>query len=284
MHLVLSHKVHRKVLDGHGKIKKSAIRSVGGVDDGIGLALGQSLVEFQSEGSFVFPFRRQMTLHGANKGPGADRKSLQISFAFIGRNQGAVVEGISHSHKITGVIDIHTPVLSGFVPSLVGLVSSENEEQTQETRRESERVHRKGQNRSVLSTKHSGVNFTHKIRVLASKHVPEHGEGSNQRDNQNLTTDVLVNSRLCGAHNVLEKSIGGSVFDPILVGVDSSAVLSGFLSVRNFAIIETRREGTVRSRGRSLDNIVAVGDKGNSVANGASCQQEWESNFHHRVE
>ena len=88
-------------------------------------------------------------------------------------------------------LHIHTPVLSGFVPSLVGLVSSENEEQTQETRRESERVHRKGQNRSVLSTKHSGVNFTHKIRVLASKHVPEHGEGSNQRDNQNLTTDVL---------------------------------------------------------------------------------------------
>mmetsp|Transcript_12044 Transcript_12044/g.30521 ORF Transcript_12044/g.30521 Transcript_12044/m.30521 type:complete len:246 (-) Transcript_12044:917-1654(-) len=40
VHLIFSHKVHRKVLDGHGKIKKSAIRSVGGVDDGIGLALG----------------------------------------------------------------------------------------------------------------------------------------------------------------------------------------------------------------------------------------------------
>ncbi len=104
VHLVLSHKVHWKVLDGHGKIKKSTVRSVGSVDDGVCLALGQSLVEFQSEGGFVFPFRRQVTLHGANKGPSADRKSLKVGFTFFGRNLGGIVESISHTNKITGVV------------------------------------------------------------------------------------------------------------------------------------------------------------------------------------
>lgn len=182
-------------------------------------------------------------------------------------------------------LHVHSPILSGLVPSLVGLVGSENKEQSKETRGEGEGVHGKSQNRSILSTEHSGVDSTNEIGVFSRKHVPEHDKGSNQSDNQNLTTDILVNSGLCCAEKVLEESIRRSVLDPVFVAVDRSAVLSGFLSVWDFAVLEAgNTEWIERDRGGSLHNVVAVGNKGNSVANGASCQQDRESNFHHLVE
>ena len=104
VHLVLSHKVHGKVLDRHGQIKQSPVGTVGRVDDGICLALRQSLEELQSKGGLVLPFWRQVALHAANKGPGADREALEVGVADLLGGLGAVVKCVAHSDEITGVV------------------------------------------------------------------------------------------------------------------------------------------------------------------------------------
>ena len=73
---------------------------------------------------------------------------------------------------------------------------------------------------------------------------------------------------------------------PVVVAVDRSAELSGFFSVRdlatlNFGGIESKGILDNGRGGSSLYAIVAVGYKGNRVANGASSQKEGGSNLDH---
>ena len=106
VHLVLSHKVHGKVLDRHGQIKQSPVGTVGRVDNGIRLAFRQSLVELQSKGGLVLPFRRKVTLHAANKGPGANREALEVGAADLLGDLGTVVKCVAHSDEIAGVVAV----------------------------------------------------------------------------------------------------------------------------------------------------------------------------------
>jgi hypothetical protein len=79
------------------------------------------------------------------------------------------------------------------------------------------------------------------------------------------------------------------VLDPVVVAVDSSAVLAGFLPIGDpffLKVGSTEYEGILGDgSGRSrLGTASAVGDKGNRVAKGAGYQQEGGSDLEHGVE
>mmetsp|Transcript_16597 Transcript_16597/g.34180 ORF Transcript_16597/g.34180 Transcript_16597/m.34180 type:complete len:271 (-) Transcript_16597:837-1649(-) len=131
VHLILSDEVHGELFNGQRKIEESTVGSVRGVKDCLSLLGFKSLEEFGLEVFLVFPFRGQVTLHGSDKGPGALGEPVEVSLALLGGGLGIVVEGGSHAHKVAGVVDVHSPVLSGLVPSLIGLVGAEDQQQTQ---------------------------------------------------------------------------------------------------------------------------------------------------------
>mmetsp|Transcript_1962 Transcript_1962/g.3964 ORF Transcript_1962/g.3964 Transcript_1962/m.3964 type:complete len:295 (+) Transcript_1962:817-1701(+) len=238
MHLALSDKVHRKLFDGQGQIVESPVGSVGGVDNGLGLAGFQPLEQFRLEVVLVLPLGGQVPLHGSNERPGALGETVEVRLALFGAGLGVVVKGGSHSHQVTGVVDVHSPVLSCLVPSLVGLVGSKDQQQAQKAAGERKGVHGQAQDGRVLSAEDSGVDGTGQVRVFPRQHVPEHDQGGDHRHGEDLASDVLVDSRFGGRDDVLEEPIRGSVLDPILVAVNGAPKLSGFLSVRNVRLRE----------------------------------------------
>lgn len=191
VHFILSHKMHGKVFNGHGQVKESTVGSVCGVDNCVRLGLGQSLIKFQSEGGLILPFWRQMALHGTNKGPCADREALEVRLAFLRRDLRAVIKGVTHSDEITGVIDIHSPVLSGLVPSLVGSVCTEDQQETKRSAGKSKGVHGKSEARDVVRVDDGGVVDLVEVVISNSSHVPEKDDGGDGRGGSNLTADVL---------------------------------------------------------------------------------------------
>ena len=126
MDLILTHKVHRKIINGVRKILKGTVGSVGSANDHFGLFLGKLFVKLNLEGLLVFLFRGQVTLHGANKGPSAKSNMIQISLALLRRNSSVVIVSVRHTDEIASVVNVHSPVLSSFVPTLVGCVGSED--------------------------------------------------------------------------------------------------------------------------------------------------------------
>mmetsp|Transcript_22030 Transcript_22030/g.47897 ORF Transcript_22030/g.47897 Transcript_22030/m.47897 type:complete len:299 (+) Transcript_22030:400-1296(+) len=131
VHLVLSHKVHGQVLDRQTEIVQRPVGTVGGLDDGLGLCLWQAFVELGLEGVLVLGFGAEVAFHGSDKGPGAQTEAFQVGLPLRIGYSGLVVVGLAQSDQIAGVVDVFSPVLSGFVPSLVGSIGSENEQQSQ---------------------------------------------------------------------------------------------------------------------------------------------------------
>ena len=126
VNLIFSHVVHWKILNGKRKIVQRAIGTVSSVDYRLSLCCRQFLEELFSEIILIFPLRRQVTLHGSDKCPSGQAKCFEIFLTLLLRNGRAVVERVSHANKVTCVINIHSPILSGFVPSLVGRICAKH--------------------------------------------------------------------------------------------------------------------------------------------------------------
>jgi len=132
-----------------------------------------------------------VTLHGTDKRPGADREALEVRLSGFGRNVRAVVERVTHTDKITCVVDVHSPVLSGFVPSLVGSVGTEHQQETQATTRQREGGRGKGKPRDVVAVDDGAVVDLVEIVVSDGKHVPQKDNGRDGRRGGDFTSDVL---------------------------------------------------------------------------------------------
>ena len=126
MDLVLSHKVHGETVNGVRQILQGPVGSVRRVDDLLRLRFREGLVELLSKGGLVLFFGRQVAFHATDKGPGAQGHVVQILLALFRRHSGTVVVRVGHADEIAGAVDVQSPVLSGFVPTLVGCVGTEH--------------------------------------------------------------------------------------------------------------------------------------------------------------
>jgi hypothetical protein len=126
MDLILSQEVHWQIINSIRQILQGAVGTVRGRDNLLGLLRAKFRVHLRLKLGFVFLRWRQVTLHGPDKGPSAQCYMLEIICTLFGTNASIVVEGIGHTNKITGMIYVHTPVLTGLVPALIGGIGTED--------------------------------------------------------------------------------------------------------------------------------------------------------------
>mmetsp|Transcript_20804 Transcript_20804/g.49207 ORF Transcript_20804/g.49207 Transcript_20804/m.49207 type:complete len:512 (+) Transcript_20804:236-1771(+) len=264
VHLVLSHEVHGEVLDGHGEIEQRAVGPVGRVDDGVRLGFRQSLVQLQPEGGLVLPLRREVALHGPNEGPGADRQPLEVGLALLRGDVRGVVEGVAHADQVARVVDVHPPVLSRLVPSLVGRVGAEDQQETEGSAGESERVHGKGHTRNVVAVDEGGVVDLVQVVVSDREHVPEEDDRGDRGGGGDLSSYVLVDTGIEDCDDVADETVGASVLNPVVVGVNGPPELAGCFSVRD--VLCGRVGGTGgKCRRRDPRNVVEVRGRGGGL-------------------
>jgi hypothetical protein len=79
----------------------------------------------------------------------------------------------------------------------------------------------------------SRVTHGKQVLIVTSKAVPNTNERSNSGSNSNFSYQVLVDTRLESGSEVVDKTILVSVLFPVVVGVDSSSVLSTFFAISN---------------------------------------------------
>jgi len=127
------------------------------------------------------------------------------------------------------VVDVHTPVLSGLVPTLVGGVGAEDEEKSEGGTGHGEDVQGQGKLREELDK--SRVLDTVKVGVTMSDGVVKDDEACDDSNNTNLAEEVLVNAGTEDGYEIVEEAILRSVLLPIVVGVDRTTVLALFLAI-----------------------------------------------------
>ncbi len=73
----------------------------------------------------------------------------------------------------------------------------------------------------------------HTVEILIPSHeqIPRPYEDGDARRDEYLGPDLLIYSRIEEGLEVVDESVRGTMLDPLLVGVDSSAILSGSLAV-----------------------------------------------------
>ena len=126
MDLILSHKVHRQVVNGIAQVLESTVGTVSSINDVLGLGFWQLFKQFLLVGLFVLFFRRKVTLHGPDKTPCAMSNMIQVSLTLCRRNSSTVIVRVGHADKVPSMVDIHSPILSGFVPALVRRAGTKN--------------------------------------------------------------------------------------------------------------------------------------------------------------
>mmetsp|Transcript_46300 Transcript_46300/g.122218 ORF Transcript_46300/g.122218 Transcript_46300/m.122218 type:complete len:200 (-) Transcript_46300:246-845(-) len=199
---------------------------MGGVDNGLGLRCRQTFEKLATEILFVFAFGRQMPLHGADKAPGRETQRLQILGALFGRNGGIVIKAGSHADQIAGVVNVHSPVLSRFVPTLVGRVGTEDEQQTERGTGERKGRQRQGHQGSPYAFNKRRVLDTFQVCVSSHQAVIQDDEGRNSRRCQDFLGERLVHTRRANGEKVAQESIRRAVLDPIIVRVHGTTVFA----------------------------------------------------------
>ena len=126
MNFIFSQVMHGQIFNGIGQILQGAIGSMGGLDNGFSLLGGQLLVEFLTKVNLIFFGRTQVSFHASDKGPGTFGHMGQIGLTLFRTHTRTVVIGIGHAIQVTGVINVHSPILAGFVPSLIGRVGTKD--------------------------------------------------------------------------------------------------------------------------------------------------------------
>ena len=224
MDLILSQEVHGKVVDGKAQILQSAVGTVGGGDDLLGLLGRELLVQLGAELRLILFLGTQVTLHGPNKGPRAEGDVVEVVGALFGADTAGVIKSVGHTDKVTGVIDVHTPVLPGLVPTLVRRVGSEDEEKSEGGTGHGEDIEGKGKLGEELNE--TRVLDTVEVGVTVSDAIVYDDEGGDRRDETDLAEKVLVNAGTEDGGNVVEEAILRSVLLPIVVGVDRTTILA----------------------------------------------------------
>mmetsp|Transcript_111361 Transcript_111361/g.319957 ORF Transcript_111361/g.319957 Transcript_111361/m.319957 type:complete len:101 (-) Transcript_111361:545-847(-) len=87
-------------------------------NDHFGLFPGKLFTEFQLKGKFILFGRRKMTFHSTNKGPGTQGDVIEIFLSHFWVDIPVVIT-IGHANQIASMVNIHSPILSGFVPTFV---------------------------------------------------------------------------------------------------------------------------------------------------------------------
>jgi hypothetical protein len=90
------------------------------------LLLRQLLLELLLKSFFIIPFRGEVALHGSDECPGAQSETIEIIIDLFGCTSSTIIVGISKSDKVTSVVNVHTPVLTSFIPTLVRSIGAEN--------------------------------------------------------------------------------------------------------------------------------------------------------------
>mmetsp|Transcript_6937 Transcript_6937/g.10160 ORF Transcript_6937/g.10160 Transcript_6937/m.10160 type:complete len:202 (+) Transcript_6937:788-1393(+) len=194
------------------------------INNHFSLLLRKLLKKLCSELSLVLFLWGKVTLHGSYKGPGAECYVVQVFCTLLGRNACAIVKDVGHTDEITGVVDVHTPVLTSFVPTLVGTVGTEDKKKTKRRtgKRKSRKRHRK--HREIRS-KSSLLNAL-QIRISSSNTVPNHHKSCHKRHGPNFIVQILVDTGFEDRSHVIDETILRTMQYPIIVGVDCTTELS----------------------------------------------------------
>ena len=88
-------------------------------------------------------------------------------------------------------LHVHSPVLSGFIPSLVGSIGTENEKKTKRSTGERKGVHGKGKSRYVVRVDQRSVVDLVEVIVSNCQHVPKKDNSGDRRGSRNLSGDIL---------------------------------------------------------------------------------------------
>ena len=192
VNLILSQKVHGQIVDGKTQVLKGTVGTVGGSDNLLRLLGGKLLIQLGTELGLILLFGAEMTLHGTNKGPSAKSDVVEIIGTLSGGGTRGVIEGVGHANKIAGVVDVHTPVLTGLVPALVRRVGTEDEEKTKGGAGHGEDVEGKGELGKELDK--SRMLDPVKVGVSMGDAVVHNDHGGNESNETDLTEEVFVNT------------------------------------------------------------------------------------------
>ena len=121
------------------------------------------------------------------------------------------------------------PVLAGFVPSLVRIVRSERQEQTQTWTAQSEWIERKADHHETLNER--SLLYTRKVREPTNEGIVNDDERGDGRRREDLGSDASVHSAAERGVQVAEETIRRAMLHPVVMGVNGAAVLARFLSV-----------------------------------------------------
>jgi len=239
--LILSHEVHGQIVDGKAQILQGTVGTVGGSDDLLGLLRRKLLVQLGTELGLVLLLGTQVALHGPYEGPRAQGDVVEVVGALLGADTVGVVEGVGHPDKVAGVVDVHAPVLSGLVPTLIRGVGSEDEEKSEGGAGHGEDIEGKGKLGEELNDPR--VLDAVEVGVTVSDAVVHDHHGGDESDEADLTEEVLVNARAEDGGQVVEEAILRSVLLPIVVRVDRAAVLALLFAIGQVGNILDVAEG-----------------------------------------
>mmetsp|Transcript_19743 Transcript_19743/g.37428 ORF Transcript_19743/g.37428 Transcript_19743/m.37428 type:complete len:286 (-) Transcript_19743:136-993(-) len=228
MNFILSHKVHGQIINSVRQVLKGPIGSMHRLDHHFRLLFRQLFLNFFLKVFFVFFHRTEMTLHGTDKGPSTQGNVIQIILPFFFRRSRLVVVGIGHAYQITRVVNVHTPILSCFVPALVGRIGAEDQQKTQGRARQGERRHGECQDGQVLTGNQGRMLGSFEVLITTHNGVVCHDERRNQGCRSDFTRQVLVHARLEDGQQVINESILRTVLLPIVVRVHGTTKLALF--------------------------------------------------------
>mmetsp|Transcript_35301 Transcript_35301/g.101713 ORF Transcript_35301/g.101713 Transcript_35301/m.101713 type:complete len:128 (-) Transcript_35301:635-1018(-) len=127
MNLIFTDKMHGQLINGKGKILQCTVGSVSGSNNHFGLIPRQFFSQFQLESKFILLFGTQMAFHGSDKGPSTQGNVIQILLTSFWIDI-TIIIAVGHADQITRVVNVHSPVLSGFVPTLVRRIGTESQQ------------------------------------------------------------------------------------------------------------------------------------------------------------
>ena len=224
VNLILSQKVHGQIVDSKAQILKGTVGTVGGSNNLLRLLGGKLLVQLGTELGLIFLFGAEMALHGTDEGPGAQSDVVEIIGTLFGGGAVGVIKCVGHTNKIAGVVDVHTPVLTGLVPTLVRRVGAEDEKKAERGAGHGEDIEGKGKLGEELDK--SRMLDAIEVGVSMGNAVIHDNHCRNQSNETDLTEEVLVNTGAKDGGQIVEETILRSVLLPVVVSVNGTTVLA----------------------------------------------------------
>mmetsp|Transcript_19678 Transcript_19678/g.56598 ORF Transcript_19678/g.56598 Transcript_19678/m.56598 type:complete len:253 (+) Transcript_19678:590-1348(+) len=197
-----------------------------------------------------------MALHRSDEGPSAEGNVVEIIGALLRGDTAVIIVCVGHSGKITSVVDVHTPVLSCLVPTLITGVGSKDKKKTKRGTGNGEG--RQGEGELGQIGKDGGALAAEEVGESPDAPVVEHQPGGNGRDGQDLAGQVAVNAAVEDGLQVVDEAVLRPVLLPVVVRVDRAAVLALLFAIGQVGNILDVAEG-VEAGGRNF--VVQLGNR-----------------------